>query len=94
MYVAETGIEGDLRAPWLRIIASEVAAAREDGVPVHGLCLYPITDYPGWDDDRRCPTGLFGYVDANGQRPLCAEVAAELSLASRQGGPGPPWLAT
>jgi beta-glucosidase/6-phospho-beta-glucosidase/beta-galactosidase len=80
MYVAETGIEGDLRAPWLRIIAGEVAGARRAGVPVQGLCLYPITDYPGWDDERHCPTGLLGYADAEGRRQVCAALAEELEL--------------
>ena len=76
--MAETGIEGDLRAPWLRIIAGEVEAARDAGVPIHGLCLYPITDYPGWDDDRHCPTGLLGYADGSGLRPICVELCEEL----------------
>jgi beta-glucosidase/6-phospho-beta-glucosidase/beta-galactosidase len=79
LFVAETGIEGDLRPAWLRIIASEVAAAQQAGVPVEGICLYPVTDYPGWDDGRHCPTGLYGYADGNGERPLYAPLAAELS---------------
>jgi hypothetical protein len=79
VFVAETGIEADLRAPWLRLIAHEVAAARRAGVPVEGLCLYPITDYPGWDDDRHCPTGLFGYADARGARPVDRALAAEIA---------------
>lgn len=79
MIVAETGIEGDLRPAWLRIIGSEVDAARRAGVPIDGICLYPITDYPGWDDDRHCPTGLLGYVGPDGHRPIDAPLAQELS---------------
>lgn len=79
MYLAETGIEADLRPVWLRIIGSEVAAARSAGVPVEGLCLYPITDYPGWDDARHCPTGLLGYADADGRRPVYAPLANEIA---------------
>lgn len=78
VFVAETGIEGDLRSAWLRVIGHEVAAARRAGVPVAGLCLYPILDYPGWDDDRHCPTGLFGYVAPDGKRPLDEPLAEEL----------------
>jgi hypothetical protein len=77
--VAETGIEGDTRAAWVRVIASEVAAAQQAGVPVEGICLYPVTDYPGWDDDRHCPTGLLGYSDERGARPLHAPLAAEIA---------------
>jgi beta-glucosidase/6-phospho-beta-glucosidase/beta-galactosidase len=84
VFVAETGIEGEARPAWLRVIAAEVAAARAAGVPVEGLCLYPVTDYPGWDDDRHCPTGLFGYADPAGARPLHAPLAAEVAAL---GGP-------
>lgn len=80
IFVAETGIEGDLRPAWLRIMANEVAAAIRSGVPVEGLCLYPITDYPGWDDDRHCPTGLFGYVEEGGTRPVYQPLADEIAL--------------
>lgn len=79
MFIAETGIEGDVRPAWLRIIGSEAAAAREAGVPVEGCCLYPITDYPGWDDQRYCPTGLLGYLHSDGLRPVYAPLAEELA---------------
>jgi hypothetical protein len=79
VFVAETGIEGDLRVPWLRMMSHELGAARRAGVPVEGLCLYPITDYPGWDDDRHCPTGLLGYAGADGRRPVDQGLAKELA---------------
>lgn len=78
MLIAETGAEGDARAPWLRYIAEEVRAARHAGVPVEGVCLYPIVDYPGWDDDRHCPSGLWGFPDARGERPVYPPLAHEL----------------
>ena len=58
IFIAETGIEGDRRADWLRMILREVDAAIELGVPVEGVCLYPVLDHPGWDDGRYCPNGL------------------------------------
>jgi hypothetical protein len=81
LFVAETGIEGDLRASWLRIIGHEVVRARKVGIPVDGICLYPIVDYPGWNDDRHCHTGLFGYPDGQGVRPLCQALAEELECS-------------
>ena len=78
LFVAETGIEGDIRVPWLRTIAAEVAAAQQAGVPVEGICLYPVTDYPGWDDERHCRTGLYGYADGHGARPVYKPLATEL----------------
>lgn len=78
--VAETGAEGDLRGDWLRYVSEQVGLALQQGVPVEGICLYPVLDYPGWDDDRHCPTGLFGFPDAHGERPEHAGLADELRL--------------
>jgi hypothetical protein len=79
LMVAETGHQDDARAGWLRYMADEVLAARRAGVPVEGLCLYPILDYPGWDDDRHCRSGLWGYPDAAGHREPHAPLAEELA---------------
>ena len=76
--VAETGTEGSGRAPWLRYVADEVAAARADGIAVEGICLYPILDHPGWDDDRHVPVGVWGYPDATGDRPVHQPLRIEL----------------
>ncbi|RYI34141.1 MAG: glycosyl transferase family 1, partial [Acetobacteraceae bacterium] len=61
MLIAETGTEGDRRAAWFRYVASEVKEARRRGVEVEGICLYPVADHPGWDNDRLCPNGLVGH---------------------------------
>jgi hypothetical protein len=53
MLVAETGTEGDARADWLRYVGDETRAALDAGLDVHGIGLYPIVNFPGWDDDRR-----------------------------------------
>jgi beta-glucosidase/6-phospho-beta-glucosidase/beta-galactosidase len=99
IFVAETGIEGEMRPVWLRVVAAEVEAAQAQGVPVDGLCFYPILDYPGWDDDRHCPTGLFGYLDEKGGRPLYGPLADEIArqrrrtrdtVPARAAGPGSP----
>jgi hypothetical protein len=78
LIVAETGAEGGARADWLRYVAAEVLAARRQGVPVHGICLYPILDYPGWDDDRHCCSGLWGYPGPHGERQAHGPLADEL----------------
>jgi len=84
IFIAETGAEGDERASWLRYVADEVAHAMLSGVPVAGICLYPVTDYPGWEDDRPCPTGLFGAPSAEGDRPLHAAYSAEVLRQMRR----------
>ena len=64
LFVAETGIEDETRPAWLRYMCKEVFTAIEAGVPVEGICLYPIVNHPGWDDDRHCYNGMFDYADA------------------------------
>ena len=87
-FIAETGIEGDTRPSWLRYIGQEVRAAAASGIPLEGLCLYPIIDYPGWGDDRHCYTGLWGYADDEGRReiyePLAGELAHQQQLWTQQ----------
>jgi len=80
LLVAETGAEGDLRGDWLRYVSEQVGLAQQRGVPVEGICLYPILDYPGWDDERHCPTGLLGFADAAGRREVHSGLADELRL--------------
>lgn len=58
IFVAETGIEDELRSLWLSDVCDEVAAALEDGVPVEGICLYPVVNHPGWEDGRNCCNGM------------------------------------
>ena len=79
MFIAETGIEGHLRPVWLRYIGREVRAAAALGVPIEGVCLYPVLDHPGWDDDRHCPNGLWGYPEGSGAREIESSYAAELA---------------
>lgn len=78
MFIAETGTEGTERVDWLRYVGSEVRHALELGVPIEGICLYPIIDFPGWGDDRHCETGLWSYPDVHGHRELYSPLAAEL----------------
>ena len=78
LFIAETGIEDDARPAWLRYIGYEVRRARHAGVPVEGICLYPIVNHPGWDDDRHCYNGMFDYPNADGSRAVYEPLAREL----------------
>jgi hypothetical protein len=78
IFIAETGSENRIRAGWLRYVCSESLAAIEAGVPIHGMCLYPILNHPGWSDDRHCHNGLWDYADANGRRQIYEPLAREL----------------
>ena len=84
IFVAETGTEGAERPAWLRRVGREVAAAIRAGVPVEGICLYPVVNFPGWDDDRHCRNGLWDYADASGARPIEPAFALELARQVRR----------
>ena len=76
--VSETGTEGNRRGPWCRYIRNEVIRARRRGVPVEGVCFYPIADHKGWDDDRICPNGLLGYRRGRNGREVNGSLMEEL----------------
>ncbi|MBP0613429.1 hypothetical protein J8J42_10265 [Chryseobacterium sp. cx-311] len=50
MFISETGHFGQGRAEWIAEIANESRIAAEMGVDLHGICIYPVTDRPDWDD--------------------------------------------
>lgn len=50
----------------------------QEGVPIEGVCLYPILNHPGWDNDRHCTNGLWDYADDEGNRQIYKPLAAEL----------------
>lgn len=84
LFVAETGIEDEARPAWLRYLSYEVRRAVREGVPVEGICLYPIVNHPGWEDDRHCYNGLWDYAGPDGSReiyePLAREIASQQQL--------------
>lgn len=76
--IAETGIENDERPDWFRYVCEEVDAAVAKGIPVEGICLYPIVNHPGWDDERHCHNGLWCYPDEAGSREIYEPLAFEV----------------
>lgn len=78
LFIAETGCENAERPEWLRYISRAVRTAIRQGVPVEGICLYPIANHPGWDDERHCHNGLVDYPNPNGKREVYMPLANEL----------------
>ncbi|MEA1648703.1 hypothetical protein UAJ10_06705 [Nitrospirillum sp. BR 11164] len=100
LLIAETGAEGSARPSWLHYVCAEVRQALACGVPVQGVCLYPVLDYPGWDDERPCEVGLLTARGPAGpsriHRPLMEELAVQRDLLDREGRRGrvfPPSMA-
>jgi len=77
-FIAETGIEDELRPKWFRYVCDEARAALQSGVELQGICLYPIVNHPGWLDDRHCHNGLWDYPDERGEREIYQPLADEL----------------
>ncbi len=50
MFLSETGHFGEGRAEWINEIANETRMAAEMGADFHGICIYPVTDRPDWDN--------------------------------------------
>ena len=78
LFLAETGIEDEERPAWLCYVCDEVRAAMLAGAQVEGICLYPVVNHPGWDDDRHCHNGLWDYPNDAGEREIYQPLAAEL----------------
>jgi beta-glucosidase/6-phospho-beta-glucosidase/beta-galactosidase len=81
--IAETCAEGVNGPGWLRYIMGEARAAHELGVPILGLCIYPIMDYPGWSNDRHCACGPIALDAVYDQRRIVPEMARALALEDR-----------
>ena len=78
--ITETGAEAGADVGWLGYIAAEVRQAIREGVPMAGICLYPVMDYPGWDDERHCRCGLIAVEEDWSTRRLRTDLVAELTL--------------
>ena len=87
LVLAETGTEGQRRADWFEYVMAETGRARTRGARVEGVCLYPIADHPGWDDDRLCPNGLLGCRPGPTGRSVHQPLAAALSRWAAQNTP-------
>jgi beta-glucosidase/6-phospho-beta-glucosidase/beta-galactosidase len=76
--IAETGIEDDLRPEWFQYIWDETKTALENGIPVEGICLYPIVNHPGWEDNRHCHNGLWDYLNKKNERVIFQPLADKI----------------
>lgn len=90
LLITETGTEGPNGAGWLRYVGGEVRAAQRGGAQIEGICLYPIMDYPGWDNLRHCRCGLIQTDHAWGERwldrDLLHQILEEQALMVLAGG--------
>jgi beta-glucosidase/6-phospho-beta-glucosidase/beta-galactosidase len=81
--ITETGAENSAKASWLHYVCGETQRAIASGTPVLGICLYPILDYPGWNDGRPCNVGLLTEVGDDGRRQVCPDLLPELRVQQK-----------
>lgn len=82
--ISETGAEGTGKPSWLHYVCNEVREAMSRGVDLRGICWYPITAYPGWDNSRHAETGLLSSIVADGSRHVDERLLAEFKAQRAQ----------
>jgi beta-glucosidase/6-phospho-beta-glucosidase/beta-galactosidase len=80
LFLSETGAEGTGKPSWLHYVCNEVRDAMDRGADIRGICWYPITAYPGWDNSRHAETGLLSSVVADGSRHVDERLLAEFEV--------------
>ncbi|GAO44033.1 amine oxidase [Flavihumibacter petaseus] len=50
LLLAETSHPGIDRPDWIRYVGKEAAVALQHGLPLWGICLYPVIDRPDWNE--------------------------------------------
>jgi len=78
IFLSETGAEGSAKPSWLHYVCNEVRDAMDRGTAIEGICWYPITAYPGWDNSRHAEAGLLSTVVSDGSRHVDERLFEEL----------------
>jgi hypothetical protein len=53
LVVTETAHVGRNRSSWIRQVGDEAEAVLDEGIPLRGICLYPVLGMPEWHDQER-----------------------------------------
>ncbi len=80
IFLSETGAEGSGKPSWLHYVCNEVRDAMDRGTDIRGVCWYPITAYPGWDNSRHAETGLLSTIVADGTRHVDQRLLEEFEV--------------
>lgn len=85
LLITETTHVDEWRPAWLRYVAEESEALLHEGVPLRGVCLYPILGMPEWHCEGWVSMGLWDIVEREGRlgRNVCHAMLRELKRAQR-----------
>jgi hypothetical protein len=86
LLVTETAHVDDMRPQWLEYVAQESEALLCEGVPLKGVCLYPILGMPEWHArDQWTSMGLWDLSMRDGllHREVCEPMREALRTAQR-----------
>jgi hypothetical protein len=89
LLLSETGAEGSGKPSWLHYVSNEVREAMDRGVAVEGICWYPITAYPGWDNSRHAEAGLLSTITSDGSRHVDERLLEEFETQRARFGAAP-----
>lgn len=68
--ISETGHFGIGRVLWLEEITEECLIAQKNSVDLKGICIYPVTDRPDWDDlTKYCDCGIWDLDESKTRIP-------------------------
>jgi beta-glucosidase/6-phospho-beta-glucosidase/beta-galactosidase len=66
MIIGETSGMGYGRAPWLKDVMEESLAAVQQGIDLHGICLFPAVDMPDWHTGKWLHNGICNLEEDGG----------------------------
>jgi hypothetical protein len=86
LLITETAHIHDMRPFWMKYVADECEALLDEGVPLRGVCLYPILGMPEWHSPKDwVRMGLWDILHDHPtlRRQLCAPMWEALRDAQR-----------
>jgi beta-glucosidase/6-phospho-beta-glucosidase/beta-galactosidase len=80
MIIGETSGMNEGREDWLRDVMDESLAAVNEGIDLHGICLFPAVDMPDWHTGEWLHNGICDVVNEGDvlKRVECDPYVAEL----------------
>jgi len=86
LLITETAHVDDMRPRWLNYVAQETEALLQEGIPLRGVCLYPILGMPEWhQQDKWTQMGLWELTQCQAglERRVCTPMLHALRKAQR-----------